>query len=352
MHLTCRFYKNQLPRVEDLVMVNVTQIEELGVYVNLFEYNNRQGMILLTELSPRRIRSIHKLVRVGRNEVVVVVRVDQEKGYIDLSKRRASSEEAARCEEKFFRSKIVNTILRQTAEKLELQTNDEFEELYEKTAWFYDQRDKKQGAAYDVFHRVMNNEKELDDCPIDENTRTILISNIHRHLATQAVKCRADVEVACFNYEGIDAVKAALRDGLKESTEEMPVKINLITPPLYVVTATCLDGNKGINALKKVMERIKESIEKYRGIFKVKMEPQVITDAHERALQEQLEQEELDKTQKPGDDTDGSEEEEENSIQGELDDHELSATFGITNGSRITSQMVIINNDDAEEEKE
>ena len=38
------------------------------------------GMILLSELSRRRIRSIQKLIRVGRNEVVVVLRVDKEKG--------------------------------------------------------------------------------------------------------------------------------------------------------------------------------------------------------------------------------------------------------------------------------
>lgn len=37
-------------------------------------------MILLSELSRRRIRSINKLIRIGRNEVVVVMRVDQEKG--------------------------------------------------------------------------------------------------------------------------------------------------------------------------------------------------------------------------------------------------------------------------------
>ena len=36
-------------------------------------------MILLSELSRRRIRSISKLVRVGRQEVVVVLRVDKEK---------------------------------------------------------------------------------------------------------------------------------------------------------------------------------------------------------------------------------------------------------------------------------
>ena len=35
-----------------------------------------------------------------------------------------------------------------------------------------------------------------------------------------------DVEVACYGYEGVDAVKAALREGLNASTEEMPVKVN------------------------------------------------------------------------------------------------------------------------------
>lgn len=44
------------------------------------EYDNIEGMILLSELSRRRIRSVQKLIRVGRNEVVVVMRVDPEKG--------------------------------------------------------------------------------------------------------------------------------------------------------------------------------------------------------------------------------------------------------------------------------
>ena len=44
------------------------------------EYDNIEGMILFSELSRRRIRSIQKLIRVGRNEVVVVLRVDKEKG--------------------------------------------------------------------------------------------------------------------------------------------------------------------------------------------------------------------------------------------------------------------------------
>lgn len=34
-----------------------------------------------------------------------------------------------------------------------------------------------------------------------------------------------DIEVACYGYEGIDAVKEALRAGLGCSTEAMPIKV-------------------------------------------------------------------------------------------------------------------------------
>ena len=34
-----------------------------------------------------------------------------------------------------------------------------------------------------------------------------------------------DIEVFCYSYEGIDAVKSALKAGLAQSTEDMPVKV-------------------------------------------------------------------------------------------------------------------------------
>lgn len=82
MPIGCRFYKHKYPEIDDVVMVNVRSIAEMGAYVNLLEYNNIEGMILLSELSRRRIRSINKLIRVGRNECVAVIRVDKDKGLL------------------------------------------------------------------------------------------------------------------------------------------------------------------------------------------------------------------------------------------------------------------------------
>ena len=79
--LTCRFYKEEYPKNDEVVVAKVREIGEMGAYAKLLEYNGREGMILMSELSRRRIRSVNKLVRIGKDEYVVVLRADQEKGY-------------------------------------------------------------------------------------------------------------------------------------------------------------------------------------------------------------------------------------------------------------------------------
>jgi translation initiation factor 2 subunit 1 len=53
-----------------------------------------------------------------------------------------------------------------------------------------------------------------------------LINILHLEFSIYSFYLYLDVEVACYGYEGVDAVKAALREGLTASTEEMPVKVN------------------------------------------------------------------------------------------------------------------------------
>jgi predicted nucleic acid-binding Zn-ribbon protein len=65
-------------------------------------------------------------------------------GYIDLSKRRVSSEDIEKCEEKYEKGKLVNSVLTHVAGKLEM----DIEELYEKVAW---PLGTKFGHAYDAF---------------------------------------------------------------------------------------------------------------------------------------------------------------------------------------------------------
>lgn len=73
-------------------------------------------------------------------------------GYIDLSKRRVSAEDVEKCTERYAKAKAVNSILRHVAELLHYDSDDQLEELYQKTAWHFEEKYKKQKAsAYDFF---------------------------------------------------------------------------------------------------------------------------------------------------------------------------------------------------------
>lgn len=282
----CRFYENQYPEVDEVVMVNVQEIAEMGAYVKLLEYDNIEGMVLLSELSRRRIRSIQKLIRVGKNEVAVVLRVDKEKGYIDLSKRRVSAEDIVKCDERYNKSKAVHSILRHCAEKF----NISLEELYLSIGW---PLSRKYGHAYDAFKISITDPSVYNDItPPTEQILEELKLYISRRLTPQAIKIRADVEVSCFSYEGIDAIKRALSEAESVSNDQMQVKAKLVAAPLYVISCQALDKAQGVQLLNEAIEKIHKSIEASGGVCKVTMEPKAVTATEDAELQALLERKE------------------------------------------------------------
>ena len=325
-NLDCRFYSARYPEIESLVMVNVRTIADMGAYVSLLEYNNIEGLILLSELSRRRIRSINKLIRVGRNEVAMVLRVDKDKGYIDLSKRRVSPEDVAACEDRFNKAKAVHGVLRHLAERRKLL----LEELYERIAWpLY----KKYGHAYDAFKIALAEEASSSSSSASSSSSSAsegggeedpfaslgvpsdiieeLKLYIRRRLAPQPIKIRADVEVSCFTYEGIDAIRDALFAGIAvgggdgkgggESSATSSIKIRLIAPPIYVLSTMTLEKEAGIALLQRAIDVILQRIGEKGGKMDVKMAPKAVSLKEETELQAMMERLEMENQEVAGD---------------------------------------------------
>lgn len=278
-------------------MVNVKQIADMGAYCKLLEYDNIDGMILLSELSRRRIRSIQKLIRVGRNEVVVVLRVDKEKGYIDLSKRRVSPEDIVKCEERYNKSKTTHSIMRHVAEK----TNVPIEHLYETIGW---PLNKQYGHSIDAFKLSITNPDVWKDIQFPSDAvAEELKSYISKRLTPQPTKVRADIEVTCFGYDGIDAIKTALRTAEARNTEDTQVKVKLVSPPLYVLTSTTLVKETGIQMLEEAIVEVRNNIEAAGGKLTVKMEPKAVTESDDAELQALMEKRERENAEVSGDES-------------------------------------------------
>lgn len=224
-------------------------------------------------------------------------------GYIDLSKRRVSPEDIIKCEERYNKSKMVHSILRHVAEK----TQTPIEDLYQSIGW---PLNKKYGHAVDAFKLSITNPDVWTDIAFpSEGVKEELQNYIGKRLMPQPTRVRADVEVTCFGYDGIDAVKDALRCAESKNTTETQVKVKLVSPPLYVLTSQCLDKNTGIQVLEDAIEEINKNIKQVGGNCTIKMAPKAVTENDDAELQALMEKRERENAEVSGDeDVSGSDE--------------------------------------------
>lgn len=132
IQLTCRYYESIYPAKGEIVIVEIDKIVDNGAYVKLLEYDNIEGMITPNEITKlSNMKSVYRVMKTGKQEVVQVLNVDQKNGYIDLSKKRVQAEEIKECEEKYARCKVIHSILRTVAQKVEI----DIEELYKTIVW-------------------------------------------------------------------------------------------------------------------------------------------------------------------------------------------------------------------------
>ena len=151
----------------------------------------------------------------------MVLRVDQEKGYVDLSKRRVELEDASAKEESFARAKAVHGIMRHVAKTHDIPVND----LCCKASWpLY--KNKKYADAFDAYKKHINEEINvweevdfsqpgMDLTHLADKLKEDIETNLKRRLIQATIRLRAKVDVSCSTYEGIDAVKAGVRCSFK-----------------------------------------------------------------------------------------------------------------------------------------
>ena len=109
--------------------------------------------------------------------------------------------------------------MRAVAEKC----NINIEDLYKSIAWpLY----KTFQHPFDAFKHAIDHEEEvLGKLDILKDVRDYLMSEVRRRMTTQPLKIRADFELSCFAYEGIDAIKDALKAGLALSQSNFEIKV-------------------------------------------------------------------------------------------------------------------------------
>jgi len=117
---------NGYPEENEIVLCQVTKIYPNSVFVKLLEYDE-MGMIHISEVSPGRIRNLRDFVSEGRQIVCKVLKLDKEKGHIDLSLRRVNSMQRREKIDEIKSELKAEALIKNLAKKLKKP----FEELYQ-----------------------------------------------------------------------------------------------------------------------------------------------------------------------------------------------------------------------------
>ena len=94
-------YNKKFPVVDEVVIGKIDNINELGINVSLIQYDNIKGYISYSEVSRKKKFNVNKILTVGKETHLIVINVDPDKGFVDLSKRTINDEEVALFDEKY-----------------------------------------------------------------------------------------------------------------------------------------------------------------------------------------------------------------------------------------------------------
>ena len=199
-----RYYYNETPKVDDIVMCNVEKIQEYCIYVKLIEYNNIEGMVQLADASTRRKRKSVCLLKVNRKYPLLVIRVDEENKYIDLSNKFLTLEdkdiENKRYNDYSFVIKILKLFL---SHKFEGKySEDTFIEYANKCIW---KIHPKKCYEYLVYNYV--NDGYFDDFDIDYEDKISFKNILKESFGEIIFKSTINFVARNPNFEGISTLK-------------------------------------------------------------------------------------------------------------------------------------------------
>lgn len=262
-----RFYRNKFPKVDEIVIGVPTIINETGVNIKLLEYDNQSAFIALREVSERRFRSIKKVIKLGKTYPLLVIAIDEDKGYIDLSNKYITDRDSAI--EHYNKYKHVIGVFKQfiyhISEILGKELNEKEELDYaEKILWKFEKRD-----AYDQFSKIRINLDNINQFDLSEDEKEVLKNAIIKMFKKPVYTVNARFNMYIIGTEGIDRIKTILAYADSCSRNGIKMQISLLTSPCYQIQVIDEDEKLAICVIRETLNIIEKMVNDERGSYKL-----------------------------------------------------------------------------------
>ena len=247
----------ELPEQGEIVLATVSKLMDHGAYVTLDEYENIQGFLHISEIAPGWIRAVNRFVKEGDKKVLLVKKVNPQRGDIDLSLKQVSKDQQKQKLKEIKKIEKGKTLLQNLKEKAELSDKD-IEKLEDN---FYSKYDYVYDGFLDIARNGVDVVKEL------KISKKIIkpLEEICSKIRLPSVELRGVMEISNPNSNGIEIIKENL---LKILKKYQGIDITYLGAPRYRLSLTAEDFKSAEKIMKPIINEIESEILRKKGSFK------------------------------------------------------------------------------------
>ncbi|MBN2517207.1 MAG: translation initiation factor IF-2 subunit alpha [Candidatus Altiarchaeota archaeon] len=241
--------EERYPQVGELVVANVERVVNYGAFVRLEEYDNKQGIVNIRDFSLKWVKNPRDYLKEGQKAVLKVLRVNRERGHIDLSLKNVNESER--------RNKLKEFKLEKRSQKLlshfSKVSNTPVEKLRE---LFANALEEDYGTLYNAFSDVSLETEDLKDYIKDEKLRKTILKEIKNSIKPPQVGIMGYLVLTSEDGDGITKIKKALTEGEKTFTGDIEGSITYVSPPNYRIEVKAADYKTAEKIMKGCYEKV------------------------------------------------------------------------------------------------
>jgi translation initiation factor 2 subunit 1 len=242
---------NEWPEEGELVVCTVEDVKDFVAFVRLDEYENKTGLIHISEIATGWIKHIRDFVREGQKIVCKVLNVEADRGHIDLSLKDVNDHQR--------REKIQEWKNEQKAEKwIGFVASDTGADPHMIRETFY----ATYGLLYPAFEDIVTNgDAAIKKYPFPKNVSEALITVAHENVKIPKVTITGTLVLTSTKPDGVNIIRRALRSA-QPKVDDVEIELTYFGAPNYRVKVTAPDYKRAERAIEKasksaigVMER-------------------------------------------------------------------------------------------------
>lgn len=253
------FYKKKgLPEEGEYVLCTVKKILFHSVFVDLDEYDHKEGMVHISEVSPGRIRNLRDYVREGKKIICKVLRVRYDKNQVDLSLRRVSVAMRKKKNTDLKQEQKSEKIMEIIAQKVGVDIKKLYEEFGNKI-W------EEYGGLFPFFQEIVSGDVSVKEL-VPQKYADALNEVLKEKFKVQTIEIEKDLELKSEAPNGIELIKDTLKEAENAAKKKnYDLKISYISAPKYRLKITALDYKAAEKAIEEITSTAIKFITSQKG---------------------------------------------------------------------------------------